>query len=42
MGASVQGERPALRHVELHRDLGKKGGLEKSKSLRISVWFLGV
>ena len=28
--------------VELHRDLGKRGGLEKSKSLRISIWFLGV
>ncbi|MXQ99675.1 hypothetical protein E5288_WYG004716 [Bos mutus] len=26
MGASVWGERPAHRHVELHRDLGRKGG----------------
>ena len=31
MGVSVQGERTAHRHVVLHRDLGKKGKLEKSK-----------
>ena len=42
VGARVQGERTAHRHVELHRDLGRKGGLEKSKSLRISVCFLGM
>ena len=42
MGVRVQGERTAPRHVVLHRDLGKKGGLGKSKSLRISVCFLGV
>ena len=38
MGARVQGERTAHRRVELHRDLGKKGGLEKSKCLRISFF----
>ena len=38
MGASVQGERPAHRHVELHRDLGRKGGLEKSRHLMISIF----
>jgi len=39
---SVQGERTAHRHVELHRDLGKKGGLEKSKSQDFSLVFGGV
>ena len=38
MGASVQGERTAHRHVELHRDLGRKGGLGKSKHLMISFF----
>ena len=42
MGVRVQGERTAHRHMELHRDMGRKGGLGKSKSLRISVCFLGV
>ena len=42
MGASVQGERPAHRHVVLHRDLGRKGGLGKSKHLMISVWFVNI
>ena len=39
VGASVHGERPAHRCVVLHRALGKKGGLGKSKHLRISVCF---
>ena len=39
LGASVWGERTAHRHGVLHRDLGRKGGLGKSKCLRISVWF---
>ena len=38
MGASVQGERPAHRHAELHRDVGRKGGSEESVSIMISVW----
>ena len=38
MGARVQGERTAHRRVELHRDLRRKGGLEKSKRLRISIF----
>ena len=38
MGARVQGERTAHRRVELHRDLGRKRGLEKSKCLRISIF----
>ena len=42
MGARVQGEKPAHRHVELHRDLGRKGGLGKSKHLMISVWFVNI
>ena len=42
VGARVQGERPAHRHVELHRDLGRKGGLEKSKRLRISIFCLSI
>ena len=42
MGASVQGERPAHRHVVLHRDLGRKGGLGKSKHLMVSVWFVNI
>ena len=42
MGVSVQGERTAHRCVLLHRDLGKKGGLEKSKHLRISVWLVNI
>ena len=41
LGVRVQGERAAHGHVELHRDLGRKGGLGKIKSLRISVCFLG-
>ena len=41
MSVRVQGERTAHRCVELHRDLARKGGLGKSKSLRISVCFLG-
>ena len=41
MGARVQGERPAHRHVVLHGDLGREGGLEKSKRLMISVCFVG-
>ena len=40
LGVNVQGERTAHRRVELHRDLGRKGGLGKSKRLMISVWFL--
>ena len=39
MGVSVQGERTAHGRVELHRDLGRKGGLEKGKRLMVSVWF---
>ena len=42
MGASVQGERPAHRHLVLHRDLGRKGGLGKSKHLMVSVWFVNI
>ena len=42
MGASVQSERPAHRHVELHRDLGRKGGLEESRHLRISIFCLWI
>ena len=42
MGVSVQGERPAHRHVELHRDLGRKGGLEKSRHLMISFFGLWI
>ena len=42
MSARVQGERTAHRHVELHRDLGRKGGLEKSKRLRISIFCLSI
>ena len=42
MGACVQGERPAHRRVELHRDLRRKGGLEKSKRLRISIFCLWI
>ena len=38
MGARVQSERPAHRRVELHRDLGRKGGLGKSKRLMISFF----
>ena len=38
MGASVQGERPAHRRMELHRDVGRKGGSEESISIMISVW----
>ena len=38
MGARVQGERPAHRHAELHRDVGRKGGSEESISIMISVW----
>ena len=37
MGARVQGERPAHRHAELRRDLGRKG-VGKSKRLMVSVW----
>ena len=40
LGGNVQGERTAHRRVELHRDLGRKGGPGKSKRLMISVWFL--
>ena len=40
--ACVQGERTAHRHVELHRDLGRKWGLGKSKCLRISVWVINI
>ena len=32
----------AHRHVELHRDLGRKGALGKGKHLRISVWFVNI
>ena len=42
MGAHVQGERPAHRHVVLHGDLGREGGLEKSKHRMISGCFWGV
>ena len=42
MGACVQGERTAHRHVVLHRDLGRKGALGKSKRLMISVWFVNI
>ena len=43
LGASVWGERPAHRHVEIHRDLGRKGGLGKSVFIMISIWvFLGI
>ena len=42
MGARVQGERTAHRRVELHRDLRRKGGLEKSKRLRISIFCLWI
>ena len=42
MGASVQSERPAHRHVELHRDLGRKGVLGKSKNLMISIFCLWI
>ena len=38
VGARVQGERTAHRRMELHRDLRRKGGLEKSKRLRISIF----
>ena len=38
MGASIQGERTAHRRMELHRDLGRKGGLGKSKHLMISFF----
>ena len=41
MGVRVQGERPAHRHMMLHGDLGREGGLEKSKRLMISVCFGG-
>ena len=41
MGARVQHERPAHRHVVLHGDLVREGGLEKSKRLMISVCFGG-
>ena len=40
MGVSVQDERTAHRHVVLHRDLGKKGQMEKSKNLIISIFCL--
>ena len=33
MGASVQGERTAHRHVELHRDLGGKEDWGKAGTL---------
>jgi len=36
----VQGERAAHRHVVLHRDLGRKRGLEKKKHFIISIWFV--
>ena len=42
MGASVQGERRAHSHVVLHRDLGRKWGLEKSKHLMISIWVVNI
>ena len=42
MCVRVQGERTAHRHVELHRDLGRKWGLGKSKCLRISVWVINI
>ena len=42
VGARVQGERTAHRCVELHRDLGRKGGLGKSKRLRISIWVINI
>ena len=42
MGARVQGERTAHRHEVLHRDLGRKGALGKSKRLMISVWFVNI
>ena len=38
MGASVQGERTTHRRMELHRDVGRKGGSEESVSIMISVW----
>ena len=38
LGASVWGKRPAHRHVELPRDLGRKGGLGKSIFIMISIW----
>ena len=41
-GCSVQGERTAHRHVVIPRDLGRKGGLEKSKRLMISIWFVDI
>ena len=41
MGTRVQGERTAHRHLVLHRDLGRKGGLKKCKHLMISVGFGG-
>ena len=40
MGVTVLGERTAHRHVVLHRDLGKKGQMEKSKNLIISIFCL--
>ena len=40
MGVSVHDERTAHRHVVLHRDLGKKGQMEKSKNLIISIFCL--
>ena len=40
MGVTVLGERTAHRHVVLHRDLGKKGKMEKSKNLMISIFCL--
>ena len=42
VGASIQGERTAHRHVVLHRDLGKKEKIEKSKNLMISIFCLWI
>ena len=42
MGARVQGERTAHRHMLIHRDLGRKGELGESKRLRISVRFVNI
>jgi len=40
LGVRGQGERAAHGHVVLHRDLGRKGGLEKKKHFIISIWFV--
>ena len=42
MGVSVQDERTAHRHVVLHRYLGKKEKMEKSKNFMISIFCLWI